>query len=400
MIDIENHKIVDIIESRKDRDVATWLKTVPNLELVSRDGALCYRNAINEANKDIIQVTDRFHLLKNLTSYCKDFLLKSFNKYIYLNKNEEQLKEIEIYEKYKLFIDKKIIGKSKKIICKDLEITSNLYEQFENKYLEENSKYKTRTYELNKLQNFDKKLAVINEARILRGQNYSITQISKILKLDRRTVTKYINPNFKYNNSRKRISNLDPYYSFIEMNINKGIKMTYIYKIIKDKGYNGSYSTLRSYCRQFKFKYNSSWISTSEDKIELKNVIKFLYHPLKKIKEISIEQYNKIFKQYPIIETIYKVIIDFKSTVFKTKSTSDFKKWLNKVKELNILKLNSFVKGLERDIKAVLTAINEKYNNGLAEGTVNKIKFIKRIMYGRCKFNTLRNKILIAEKYN
>ena len=109
MIDIENHKIVDIIESRKDRDVATWLKTFPNLELVSRDGALCYRNAINEANKDIIQVTDRFHLLKNLTSYCKEFLLKNFNKFIYLNKNEEQLKEIELYEKYKLFIDKKII---------------------------------------------------------------------------------------------------------------------------------------------------------------------------------------------------------------------------------------------------------------------------------------------------
>ena len=234
----------------------------------------------------------------------------------------------------------------------------------------------------------------------MRGQNYSITQISKILKLDCRTVTKYINPNFKYNNSRKRISNLDPYYSFIEMNINKGIKMTYIYKIIKDKGYDGSYSTLRSYCRQFKFKYNSSWISTSEDKIELKNVIKFLYHPLKKIKEISMKQFAMIFEHHLIIESIYNVIKEFKLAVFETKNTTDFTKWINKVKELNILELNSFVKGLERDIKAVLTAINEKYNNGLAEGTVNKIKFIKRIMYGRCKFNTLRNKILIAEKYN
>lgn len=38
MINIENYKIVDIIESRKDIDVATWLKTFPNFELVSRDG--------------------------------------------------------------------------------------------------------------------------------------------------------------------------------------------------------------------------------------------------------------------------------------------------------------------------------------------------------------------------
>ena len=39
MINIDDHKIVDIIESRKDSDVAKWLKTYPNLELVSRDGA-------------------------------------------------------------------------------------------------------------------------------------------------------------------------------------------------------------------------------------------------------------------------------------------------------------------------------------------------------------------------
>lgn len=70
------------------------------------------------------------------------------------------------------------------------------------------------------------------------------------------------------------------------------------------------------------------------------------------------------------------------------------------MKALNIPKLNSFERGIERDITAVTNAINVKYNNGLQDGTVNKIKFIKRIMYGRCKFDTLRNKILIAENYN
>lgn len=70
------------------------------------------------------------------------------------------------------------------------------------------------------------------------------------------------------------------------------------------------------------------------------------------------------------------------------------------MKLLNIPEINSFVKGIERDITTVTNAIDVKYNNGLAEGTVNKIKFIKRIMYGRCKFNTSRNNILMAEKYN
>ncbi len=119
-----------------------------------------------------------------------------------------------------------------------------------------------------------------------------------------------------YDNSRKRISHLDPYYSFIEMNINKGTNITYIYSRIKEKCYDRFYFSLRAYCRRFKFKYNSNSLSTYDDKIELKNIIKFLYHPLNEIKEISIEQFDKIFRQHLIIETIYKVIIDFKSAVF------------------------------------------------------------------------------------
>ena len=39
------------------------------------------------------------------------------------------------------------------------------------------------------------------------------------------------------------------------------------------------------------------------------------------------------------------------------------------------------------------------YNNGLAEGSVNKIKLIKRIMYGRNSFALLRSKILLNEYF-
>ncbi|HWQ89813.1 MAG TPA: transposase, partial [Desulfitobacteriaceae bacterium] len=35
-----------------------------------------------------------------------------------------------------------------------------------------------------------------------------------------------------------------------------------------------------------------------------------------------------------------------------------------------------------------------EYNNGLAEGSINKLKVIKRIMYGRNSFEMLRNKLL------
>ena len=54
--------------------------------------------------------------------------------------------------------------------------------------------------------------------------------------------------------------------------------------------------------------------------------------------------------------------------------------------------------GLKRDIQAVRNAIIYEYNNGLAEGSVNKLKVIKMIMYGRNKFEMLRKKVLFLEK--
>ncbi|WP_407308165.1 transposase [Desulfosporosinus sp. SB140] len=59
---------------------------------------------------------------------------------------------------------------------------------------------------------------------------------------------------------------------------------------------------------------------------------------------------------------------------------------------------NSFIKGIARDIIAVKNAIKYDYNNGLAEGSVNKLKVVKRIMYGRNSFEMLRKKLLRLEK--
>ena len=49
-------------------------------------------------------------------------------------------------------------------------------------------------------------------------------------------------------------------------------------------------------------------------------------------------------------------------------------------------------------MEAVRNAIKYDYSNVLAEGCINKLKVIKRIMYGRCIFDTLKAKMLRLEK--
>jgi len=74
MINIETGRIVDLIESRESKEVAEWLKTFPNIEVVSRDGSPLYAKAIKDAHPKALQVSDRFHLLKGLTDAARRFI--------------------------------------------------------------------------------------------------------------------------------------------------------------------------------------------------------------------------------------------------------------------------------------------------------------------------------------
>lgn len=78
MVDLESHRIIDILDSREKEPVTEWLKNYPNLKIVSRDGSQIYASAITEAHPDAIQISDRFHLLKNLSEAVEKYMIRLF----------------------------------------------------------------------------------------------------------------------------------------------------------------------------------------------------------------------------------------------------------------------------------------------------------------------------------
>ncbi len=59
--------------------------------------------------------------------------------------------------------------------------------------------------------------------------------------------------------------------------------------------------------------------------------------------------------------------------------------------------LKSFVAGIQRDYAAVESAFTLEWSNGKVEGHVNRLKFIKRQMFGRAKFDLLRLRVLLTD---
>ncbi|MFJ4467468.1 transposase [Streptomyces sp. NPDC089424] len=70
--------------------------------------------------------------------------------------------------------------------------------------------------------------------------------------------------------------------------------------------------------------------------------------------------------------------------------------WIKRVRSDDLPSLHAFANGLERDLATVTAGLTLPWSSGVVEGHVNRIKMIKRQMYGRASFALLRKRVLLA----
>lgn len=209
MVDIHTHKIIDMIDSREPEDVVNWLKTYPNLKVISRDGSITYRNAISKAHPGAIQVSDRFHLYKNITDYAVSYLRRKLNIVLKLTtgKNQEDgltnihsaeyNSNLTLAEKYARLIQMQSEGKNQTQICTLLNLSSRTYKKLINA-TEDQLKNKFTTIHDQRYQaKIQQQSNTVAEIRSYVEQGLSKRAISRITGLSRTTITRYLDPNFK-----------------------------------------------------------------------------------------------------------------------------------------------------------------------------------------------------------
>lgn len=70
--------------------------------------------------------------------------------------------------------------------------------------------------------------------------------------------------------------------------------------------------------------------------------------------------------------------------------------WMTSAVTSGLSEMRGFVVGLRRDLAAVQASLTYEWSNGQVEGQVNRLKTIKRVMYGRANFDLLRQRVLYA----
>lgn len=104
------------------------------------------------------------------------------------------------------------------------------------------------------------------------------------------------------------------------------------------------------------------------------------------------EDLNFLYQKSPQIKATVELTKDFKN-LFLDKAEGSLLDWLTKAID-TASELQSFAKGIQKDFEAVNQAVISNISNGQVEGQVNKLKNVKRMMYGRASFQLLRTMVL------
>lgn len=76
LVDLEKHRVIDILPDRDAATLAAWLKADPGVEIVTRDRSPSYASGITEGAPAAVQVADRFHLLLNVRGALEKVLYR------------------------------------------------------------------------------------------------------------------------------------------------------------------------------------------------------------------------------------------------------------------------------------------------------------------------------------
>lgn len=410
MVDLETHRIIDIIDSRETKKVEEWLKSYPNLKIISRDGAQTYSSASTNSHPDALQISDRFHLLKNLSDAVKRYMHHLFPSRLVIPAISQNAEMQALYdtrnraERIYFAHQKRQEGYTINDIALLLHSATTTVQKYLAVPETEIPKVKENARERQHIRQMQIKQATMEEVRTLYAQGNAIDEISRLTGHSILTINNYLKEDCPTNNGHydcRRPGKLAPYeQTVIEMRA-KGITYNKIHEYICNKGYSGTVASLRMFMQKERTHIKS--ISKNEngpvEYIPRKYFCQLIFRELEEVNGLTSEQYEAAIKKYPVLGKIYSLLRDFHRITFSQQS-SELDSWITKAEQLQIDEVNTYINGLKNDITAVKNGIDFKYNNGLAEGSVNKIKLTKRIMYGRNSFLLLKAKLLLNEFYH
>jgi transposase len=104
------------------------------------------------------------------------------------------------------------------------------------------------------------------------------------------------------------------------------------------------------------------------------------------------QQMLAFIQQEAVLDMAYRLTQQFLQ-MMKVQQAKSLEAWIGVCSACEVPELEAFAIGLQRDVPALQAAFSLPYSNGPTEGHINRLKAIKRSMYGRGSFELLRQRV-------
>jgi transposase len=232
----------------------------------------------------------------------------------------------------------------------------------------------------------------------------AIRAIARVTALDRRTVRHWINAGgFPERAERPPVtSKVDPYRAYLAERWREGCQnAARLHSEIAAQGFKGGSGTVR--------KAVQAWRQTGPPVQQRRTLVPRAAPSTRRVAcwllgrdttsltdgdKRHIERFVKrLGEQNPQIAAIQRLSLEFADMV-KRRAHEALAGWLRQAQASGVPEMRRFAAGIDHDYDAVHAALLTPYSNGIVEGHVNRLKFLKRQMYGRASFQLLRTRVL------
>ena len=357
IVDLERRTVADVLETRSAKDTANWLERRPEIEIVSRDRCGLYAQGVRQGAPQARQVADRFHLLQNLREVI-----------------ERQMTVVSCFD-----------GRPRLPPAPG----------------DHQAVLRSRSR--------DARERMFQQAKDLHASGKSFVAIAAEMGVGHQTIAKWVEADCLPHRRRLTLKPSSPLYfqEFLARRWAEGDKVgRRLFHDIRHRGYTGSRSHLERLLSEWRRVERPERSQRSEPKKEDRAIdpatgwqispvvaAALCMQPTRMLNHSQAAKVAALKKASPSFVVMRRLAMRFRA-LLRGADPGKLGSWLNDAHRSGIHGLQQFARTLTRDIDAVRNAIAEPWSSGQAEGQINRLKMLKRAMFGRAGVELLRARML------
>ena len=381
LIDLERRQPVALLAERTADTVAQWLREHPGVEVIARDRSQAYAEGARQGAPAATQVADRFHLLQNLREALDQVFLT----------HEQALEAVNT------------LRRQQPVLLPEGAIAVPVPPPVE-----------TPTPAQQRAgQRQARRQALHTQVWALHHQGWTAPAIAQHVGLSLRTVQRDLrSATFA---GRKRRSDrgdsvLNPYKPYLLERWNAGCYTAMrLFRDLRERGYAGGYGVVAAYARRLRQAQGlppghrcphqplPAVAEPPGQPLTPRRATWLVLRRAAKRTEAEAQQLLQLHAQAAEVAEAIDLAQDF-ATLVRQRQPAQLDSWLQRATASAVDAVRRFATGLSEDYEAVKAGVTLPWSSGPVEGHINRLKMLKRQMFGRARLDLLSRRFLLAPR--